>query len=76
MHHAKYLYITGVVTGAVGGLIASMAAYGMLLYIVAGKHSMASLVIIAMAAGALVGSAVAFIVHEASKALERKNTKI
>lgn len=74
MHHAKYLYITGVVTGAVGGLIASMAAYSMLVYVVNG-NSIASLSVITMTAGAVIGLAAAFVVHEVSKALERKNVK-
>lgn len=74
MHHAKYLYITGVVTGAVGGLIVSMTAYGMLVYVING-NSVASLSVITMAVGAIIGLAAAFIVHEVSKALERKNVK-
>lgn len=74
MHRAKYLYITGIITGAIGGYIASMAAYGMMVYISAG-NSIASLSVIAMAVGMLVGSAVALIVCETSKTLNRKNIK-
>jgi len=74
MQHPKYLYITGIITGAIGGLIASMAAYGMMVYVFNG-NSVASLSMIAMAVGALVGSAVAFIVYETSKTLNRKNAK-
>jgi len=74
MQHPKYLYITGIITGAIGGYFASMAAYAMMVYIFAG-NSVVSLSIIAMAIGALVGSAVAFIVHETSKTLNRKNIK-
>lgn len=75
MQHSKYLYITGVITGAIGGLIASMAAYSMLVYIFNG-NSIASLSVITMTVGAVIGLAAAFVVHEVSKALERKNTKI
>ena len=74
MQHPKYLYITGIITGAIGGIIASLAAYAMSVYIFTG-NSMASLSVIAMAVGVLVGSAVAFIVYETSKTLNRKNIK-
>lgn len=47
----------------------------MIVYVAGGKHSVNSLSIIAMAVGAIIGLAVAFIVHKASKALERKNEK-
>ncbi|MFZ2976139.1 MAG: hypothetical protein WA055_05950 [Candidatus Moraniibacteriota bacterium] len=67
MHHSKHLYITGAVTGAIVGLIASISAYGMLQYVAAG-NSVVSLSIITMIIGALVGIAVAFIMHKTSKA--------
>jgi len=66
MHHPKHLYITGILTGAIVGLIASISAYGMIQYIADG-NSVASLSIMTMAIGALVGFVVSFIIHKTSR---------
>ncbi|MEI7425384.1 MAG: hypothetical protein WCK16_00465 [Candidatus Moraniibacteriota bacterium] len=67
MSHPKHLYITGFVTGTISGLLSSLTAFSMIVFISDG-NSVASLSIITTVVGALVGLFVAFVIHKTSKA--------
>ena len=67
MHHPKHLYITGIASGAMTGLLSSVSAYFMIQYVDNG-NSVTSLSILTTVVGALIGLVVAFVIHKTSKA--------
>jgi hypothetical protein len=72
MVQPKHIYSTGIITGALCGVLAALTAYKVMNYIAAtvaakGESSVGLLVVIMGLGGALVGTLVAIVVHKMNK---------
>ncbi|MFA6024236.1 MAG: hypothetical protein WC777_03405 [Candidatus Gracilibacteria bacterium] len=71
MHHPKHLYVTGLVTGVLCGLISALTVYSTMQYIASQDlettNPVIAVVVISLLVGGIIGSIVSFTVHQVSK---------
>lgn len=71
MHHPKHLYVTGLVTGLLCGLISALTVYSTMQYIASQDlettNPVIAVVAISLLVGGIIGLIVSFAVHQVSK---------